>query len=193
MKKIFTLFLFISLLSFYNEAQAQIQNKFSASLQIGYGTGGYEATHSGIGQGKFAFRIDVSYTIISILDAYISYNRAGFSVDAESTKLLDASPDFTASGLGLGLRLHHGPEANVWIPWLRAGLAYQTLKWEVDGDSYSDSGLGFEIATGIAYPVTEQIKIVPALSYTRYTITGANGFDNAVVVLSALIGARYEF
>lgn len=192
MKKLFTLFLFLTSLFSFNMANAQ--SPFSVTLRGGYGIGGYEATHAGLGSGKVALRLGVSYTFMPILDAYIAYSRAGFScVEADGGFCQSADVDFTTSGINVGLRVHHAPDDNIWIPWFRAGLVYQSLKWDRLDQNYNDSGLGFEVATGIAYPVTEQIKIVPSVNYTRFSIEGANGVNNAVVVISGMIGARYEF
>src|SRR5699024_5048701 len=155
MKKILVLILFLPF--FFSVHNAHAQKRLALTLQGGYGTGGYEATHTGINLGKFAFRADLNYLVLPILDAYAAFSYAGFACGEEAGGFCkDARVDFTASGLNVGLRLKHLPNASIWIPWFRAGLAYQMLKWSRLTESYSDAGLGFEIGTGIAYPVTEQ-------------------------------------
>lgn len=196
MKKVFVLFLFVTI--FLTVANLQAQNRFAVSLKIGYGTGAYEAARTGINPGKFAFRAGASYAFLPILDAYAAYSRTGFACGEGGGGFCNEAPvDFTSSNFSTGLRLNRGPGTGVWIPWLRAGLVYGILDISQtagnESFNYSDSGIGFEIGTGIAYPVNERIEIVPAVSYTRYSIEGANGVNNAVVVLMALIGARYEF
>ncbi len=203
MKKLLALLSFILL--FITTANLQAQDRFSVSLLGGYGSGAYEPARSGIGEGELAWRVNVSYAILSILDGYVGYSRTGFKCEAEETIrpgdprpfCVEAPVDFTSSGFNFGLRLNRPDNASVWIPWLRVGLVYKTLDIsqtkESESFNYSDSGLGFEIGTGLAYPVTEHIKIVPAFNYTRYTIEGANGESNPVVVIMGLIGARYSF
>lgn len=192
MKKLLTLLLFLSLLFPVNQARAQ--SRFAVTLQGGYGTGAYEATHTGISTGSFALRANVSYAVLPVLDAYVAYSRNSFTCGPNAGGFCrDEQVNFTSSGFNLGLRLNRGPEASIWVPWLRAGIVYQTLKWDAGINSYSESGLGFEIGAGLAYPLTEQIKIVPSVNYTRYSIKGANGVKNSVVTVSYLIGARYEF
>lgn len=193
MKKLQTLFIVATLLFLVNEAHAQ--NKFAVTLQGGYGTGAYKATYSGLGPGKFAFRINASYTVLPVLDTYISYVRTGFGCNQSSGGFCNKAPDFTSSGFNVGVRLNHPPGANKWIPWLRAGITYQTLKTKVNKVNFSDSnsGIGFEVGAGIAYPVTRNIKIVPSINYSRYSITDKNGNDWPVVVIMGLVGVRYEF
>lgn len=191
MKKLLTSFLFLSLFMTF---QAQAQTGLAVALKGGYGTGAYQPTRVGISLGKFAFRADVSYSFMPILDAYIAYSRTGFACGEDAGGFCnEGAVQFTTSGFNIGLRLNRGPVASVWIPWLRVGLAYKSLEWTQNNQDYSDSGLGFEIGAGLAYPITGRIKIVPAVNYTRYTITGANGDDNPTVVITGLIGARFEF
>ncbi len=180
----------------------QAQNRFSVTLQAGYGTGAYEAAKSGISYGKLALRLNVSYEVLPILDAYAGYSRTGFRCGIEEQLrpgeprpfCAEAPVDFNSSGFNLGLRLNRREDMSVWIPWLRAGLVYKTLEYsQEEGEEYSGSGLGFEIGAGLAYPVTEHIAIVPSINYTRYTIEGANGDSNPVVVIMGLIGASYSF
>ncbi len=203
MKKILSLLPLVLL--FIITSNLQAQDRFAVSLKAGYGTGAYEPTRAGISYGKLALRLNVSYEVLSILDAYIGYSRTGFRCGIKEQVrpgeprpfCFEAPVDFVTSGFNLGLRLNRRPDMSIWLPWLRAGLVYQTLEIsQTEGNesfNYSDSGLGFEVGVGLAYPITENIKIVPAFNYTRYTITGANGVDNPVVVISGLIGARYSF
>lgn len=199
MKKVFSLFLFIT---FITVAGLHAQNRFAVSLKAGYGTGAYEAAGTGLSKGKFALRVGLSYSFLPILDAYVAYSRTGFACGENAGGFCNTAPvDFTTTGYKAGFRINRGPNASIWIPWLRAGLVYGTLEISQSvsrrgtGEpfSYSDSGLGFEIGAGFAFPITEKFKIVPAVNYTRYSITAKDGSGQAVVVITALIGARYEF
>lgn len=191
MKKVFSIFLFLIILIVSTKAQAQ--NRFSVALKLGYGTGAYEATYTGLNPGKLALRIDINYSLLPVLDAYAAYTRTGFKCEEGHGFCHETSVKFTSSGFTVGLRLNRGHHTSIWIPWLKAGLAYRTLEWAQNKQNYRDGGLGFEIGVGFALPATDHIKIVPAINYTRYSVTGANGIDQGVAVLTALIGARYEF
>ncbi len=196
MKKVSLLFLFS--VFFATASVLQAQSRFAVAVKGGYGTGAYEATKTGINPGKFALRVDLSYAVLPILDAYAAFSRTGFACGEEGGGFCNEGiVDFTASGFNAGLRLNRAPGMSEFIPWLRLGLTYGMLDIsQTEGNNsfnHNDSGLGFEVGAGLAYPVTENIKIVPEVNYSRYTITGANGDDNPVVVIMGLIGARYEF
>lgn len=175
----------------------QAQDNFSITAYGGVSWGAYELSHAGLGQAKAAFRINVSYTIIPVLDAYVGYNRASFSCEGEEAFCQGEPVDFTGAGLNVGLRVHRRADMPMYIPWLRAGLVYQTMNISQGGDTpvdyATDAGLGFEVGAGFTIPVSDHIRIVPSFNYMRYTVTNSANDESTVVVLSGLAGIKYSF
>jgi opacity protein-like surface antigen len=93
--------------------------------------------------------------------------------------------DVMDQGFNAGVRVAI-PTALIPIdPYIKAGLVYNTLGYEFDGDDDdfvdSDNSLGFEVGAGMGIGLGPRISFTPQVTYTRYE-PRYNGETNDFVV-----------
>jgi opacity protein-like surface antigen len=108
------------------------------------------------------------YNFTPMIGVYAGYQFASFSTDDEEVGE-DEDVNLNDRGFNAGLRASLSPLAG-FSPWVKGGLVYNELEFEVDGESVtSDSKLGFEVGGGLAFPLGPRISVTPGVTYTMYS------------------------
>lgn len=141
----------------------------------------------------------VNYRFLPHLAVYAGWDWRRFSTDlAGGTSFVGSETDIEETGYVLGLRFEH-PLGGPGLPWLMvkggATLAHLEIE-DGDGDSLADTGhgVGWEAGVGLAVPVREQIRVVPALrfrSLARELQIGGVTRDARLRFLSVEVGVRW--
>lgn len=133
--------------------------------------------------------VSATYHINPLLGIYGGYAYSRFSVEAGETDMVDR-------GFNAGVRVAIPTPLIPIDPYVRAGLVYNTVGYELDIDEmhfdhYSDRSVGFEVGAGIGIGLGPKLSFTPQLTYTRYAPRyddGDAGFD--VEHLRADVGLR---
>lgn len=163
--------------AFTAPAQAQIPNFTPFSVEVRGGlafpTGDFgqsdeedgESIESGITVGANA-----TYHFMPLLGVYAGYTYNRFGVEGVDEL------DVIDKGFSAGLRVAVPTPLIPIDPYAKAGLVYNTLGFEFDGDDGDDEGfldsdnsLGFEIGAGVGIGLGPKLSFTPQVTYTRYT------------------------
>jgi opacity protein-like surface antigen len=109
---------------------------------------------------------NVTFHFTPLLGIYAGYTHNRFGVEGlDELDVLD-------QGFNAGVRVAI-PTAMIPIdPYIKAGLVYNTLSYEFDGDGSefvdSDNSLGFEVGAGLGIGLGPRLSFTPQVTYTRY-------------------------
>jgi opacity protein-like surface antigen len=113
--------------------------------------------------------LTAQYNFTPMIGVYGGYSFTSFGADEEEVGE-DEDVNINDRGFNAGLRASFAPMAAGLSPWIKGGLVYNELEFEVDGESLtSDSKLGFEVGGGLAFPLGPRISITPGVTYTAYS------------------------
>lgn len=150
-------------------------------LRAGAAVGNYSETDAGLDivpGPTFGGSLELWPT--ETLAAYVGLNRSSFGCEEALCTGRDVS--LTSQGVVVGGRWSPG------LPWVRAGLALQTLDiMATNEDDSSDPGLGVELAAGLDIPVWDALRIRPGLTYLRHATSTDRG-DGHVGLFALEIG-----
>lgn len=101
-----------------------------------------------------------------LLGIYGGFSYSRFSVEAGETDMVDR-------GFSAGARVAIPTPLTPIDPYLKAGLVYNALGYELeidemDLDYYSGHSLGFEVGAGIGIALGPRLSLTPQLTWTRY-------------------------
>jgi len=154
-------------------------------LSGGGAVGNYTETGAGLDLvpgPAFGARVELWAT--PTLAGYAGVTRATFGCEEGICTGRDLS--LTSQGLVAGAQWSPG------IPWVRTGLALQTLAIrDADVDESFDPGLGFELAAGADVPLWGRFRVRPALQWLRHDASTDLG-DGHVSLLSLQLGVAME-
>jgi opacity protein-like surface antigen len=142
---------------------------------------------------------NAAYFVTPVIGIYAGYSYSRFGIKDADWEVEEADLDFgfdvTDSGIGLGA-IVNVPGVPSLAPWIRGGLVYHKLGFEVSGSGGSasvkgDAALGFEVGGGLAIPVAPRISITPGVGYRQFRprFDGETA-DEAVTDLTFDIGVR---
>ncbi|HEX8362059.1 MAG TPA: outer membrane beta-barrel protein [Longimicrobium sp.] len=109
---------------------------------------------------------NATFHFMPMLGIYAGYTRNQFGV--EGLDELDVIDEGFSGGLRVAI-----PTPLIPIdPYFKAGVVYNTLSFEFDGDDAefvdSDRSLGFEVGAGIGIGLGPKLSFTPQVTYTRY-------------------------
>lgn len=168
------------LLATLGPANASAQ-RFGVELRAGASVGSYTETGAGL-------EILPSPSFAVVLEARLTESLAGYAGVTRSTFRCeegfcsDRDVSLTSQGLILGGRWWRG------LPWVRAGLALQSLRLSTDTQAEtSEPGIGWDLAGGVEIPVGRRVRIRPGLTYLRHQAATEQG-EGHVAVLALEVG-----
>lgn len=136
--------------------------------------------------------IGAAATLLPGFGVYGNYTQTRFGGGWFTDDVSDATDSGFAAGLTASL-----PGTQGLAPWVGAGLLFHRLEVRGTRDGVSQD-LGFEVGAGIAVPLTQQLRLSPAVSYRQYgaTIPAVGGLlarDLNVQYLTLGVGLNYSF
>ena len=153
-------------------AHAQLPNFTPFSLEVRGGlvfpTGDFGESEDDVGsiESGYTWGANATYHFIPLVGIYGGYTRNQF--DVEGLEELDVIDE----GFSAGVRLAVPTPLIPIDPYVKAGLVYNTLSFEFDGDDEefidSDRSLGFEVGAGVGIGLGPKLSVTPAVTYTRY-------------------------
>jgi opacity protein-like surface antigen len=163
----------VAAVAFVAPAHAQLPNFTPFSLEVRGGivfpTGDFgesgEADVADVEDG-ITYGVNATYHFIPLVGIYAGYTRSQFDVEGiEELNVID-------QGVSAGVRLAIPTPLIPIDPYVKAGLVYNTLSFEFDGDDEgfvdSDNSLGFEVGAGIGLGLGPKLSITPQVTYTSY-------------------------
>lgn len=158
--------------------------RVAVELSGGGAVGNYTETGAGLDLvpgPAFGARVELWAT--PTLAGYAGFTRATFGCEEGICTGRDLS--LTSQGLVAGAHWSPG------IPWVRAGLAVQTLTIrDPQVDESFDPGLGFEAAAGVDLPLWGRFRVRPAVLWLRHASTELG--EGHVSLLSLQLGVATE-
>ena len=154
-------------------AHAQLPNFTPFSLEVRGGivfpTGEFgESGEEDVGdvEDGITYGANATYHFIPLVGIYAGYTRSQFGVEGlEELDVID-------QGFSAGVRLAVPTPLIPIDPYVKAGLVYNSLSFEFDGDGddfiESDNSLGFEVGAGLGIGLGPKLSITPQVTYTRY-------------------------
>lgn len=158
-----------------------VAQRFGLEVRGGAAVGSYTATAAGLDMlPALSFGAALETRISGPISAYLAFTRSSFGCEEGFCAARDVS--LTSQGLVVGARWRPG------LPWLRAGLALQSLRLTADDqEEKSDLGVGWDLAGGLEIPVTGRSSLRPGLTYVRHAATTDQG-DGHVALLALELG-----
>jgi opacity protein-like surface antigen len=156
-------------------------DKFRAGLEAGYFAPNDEDFTSIYGSGGFAFGINCGYCIINNVELYTAldfYSAEGKTTISEQTVNLNLT-NLRAGGFYIFCLGDFKPKVG-------AGLSITFAKEDNPWGGFNDNGLGWYIAAGVEYPLTEKLIAGVEFVYNDVKIAGDFGDEN-VGGISALM------
>lgn len=158
--------------AFAAPVHAQIPNFTPFSLEVRGGlaipTGDLAETEDDVGsvQTGYTFGANATFHFMPLLGVYAGYTRNQFGVEGlEELEVID-------QGFNAGVRVAVPTPLIPIDPYFKAGLVYNTLSFEFDGDGdefvESDNSLGFEVGAGIGLGLGPKLSVTPQVTYTSY-------------------------
>lgn len=170
----------VALLTALVPAAASAQ-QLAVELRAGASVGNYTETAAGLEllpAPSFAVVLETGLT--GSLSGYAGFTRSTFG--CEEGFCADRDVSLTSQGLILGGRWDGG------LPWVRAGLAVQSLRLSAEAQAEtSDPGVGWDLAAGVTLPVGRRLRLRPGLTYLRHEAATGQG-DGHVAVLALEVG-----
>jgi len=122
----------------------------------------------------FAFGANIAWHFTPMFGVYGGYSQAAFGTGDDSS----------VRSQGFDLGAHVDLPSPMLAPWLRGGLVFKEMHASRGAASLtSDTGTGFEVGGGIAFPIADMISLTPGLRYTSFPVTyqefGVDQGDNA--------------
>lgn len=163
-----------------------VAQRFGLEVRGGAAVGGYTATAAGLDVlPALAFGAVLETRVSGPFSAYLGFTRSSFG--CEEGFCADRDVSLTSQGLVAGARWGPG------LPWLRAGLAFQSLRLTADDqEETSDVGVGWDLAGGLEIPVTDRFRLRPGLTYLRHAAATDQG-DGHVALLALELGVAVRF
>ena len=157
--------------AFAAPAHAQLPNFTPFSLEVRGGLafprGELRETEDDVGSVEtgYTYGANATYHFMPLVGVYVGYTRNQFGVEG-----LDEL-DVIDQGFSAGVRLAVPTPLIPIDPYVKAGLVYNTLSFEFDGDAEfieSDNSLGFEVGAGVGVGLGPKLSFTPQVTYTRY-------------------------
>lgn len=161
----YTLTLLLSIITFSLSAQ---EPKFSFEFNTGasYATRTLGGSDLNIGGG---FEGIFQYKIMPHIDVLAGWGWNKFSAD---NSFAGSDIDFEETGYIFGLQFQHPLMTGDIDYFIRANGLYNHLELEnTDGDIIEDTGhgLGWQLAGGLALPITEKFTLTPGIKFNALT------------------------
>lgn len=155
--------------------------RFALELRGGAAVGSYTATAAALDVLPApSFGAVLEARLSGPFSAYLGFTRSSFGCEEGFCAARDVS--LTSQGLVAGARWDPG------LPWLRAGLAFQSLRLTADDqEETSDLGIGWDLAGGIEIPVARRFRLRPGLTYRRHAAATDQG-DGEVALIALELG-----
>lgn len=160
--------------------------RFGLEVRGGAAVGSYTATAAGLDvlPGP-SFGAALETRVSGPFSAYLGFSRSSFGCEEGFCAERDVS--LTSQGLVAGVRWGPG------LPWLRAGLAVQSLRLTAAAqEETSDVGVGWDLAGGLEIRVTDRFRLRPGLTYLRHAAATDQG-DGHVALLALELGVAVRF
>jgi opacity protein-like surface antigen len=173
MKKSIAAFLpLVAAAAFAAPVHAQLPNATPFSFEVRGGfaipTGDFGESADDVGSVESGLTLGANATFhfTPLLGIYAGYTRNTFGVEG-----LDEL-DVIDEGFDAGLRVAIPTPLIPIDPYIKAGLVYNSLRYEFDGSGEefvdSDRSLGFEVGAGIGIGLGPKLSFTPQVTYSRY-------------------------
>jgi opacity protein-like surface antigen len=200
MKKTTTALLsLVAAAAFAAPAHAQLPNFTPFSFEVRGGLafpmgdfGEGEGDEAGAVESGWTVGANATYHFIPLVGIYggYTYNRFGVE-DFDDVDVVD-------QGISAGVRLAVPTPLIPIDPYVKAGLVYNSIGFEFDGDEGededfldSDNSLGFEVGAGVGIGLGPKLSFTPQVTYTRYEPQyDGEGVDANVEHLRVDVGLR---
>lgn len=183
--------------AFAAPAQAQLPNVTPFAFEVRGGlvfpTGDFgdpDAEDVGSIESGTTLGANVTFHFMPMLGIYAGYTRNQFGVEGlEELDVID-------QGFSGGLRFAVPTPLLPIDPYVKAGLVYNQLSFEFDGDDEefidSDRSLGFEVGAGVGIGLGPKLSFTPQVTYTSYApkYDGENDDDFKVQHIRLDVGLR---
>lgn len=153
----------------------------AVELRAGAAVGNYSETAAGLEWAPGpSLGLEAQLALTPVVDVYAGFTRSSFGCEAGFCT--EQAATLTAQGVTAGARWAGG------LPWIRAGLAWQSLDLDaVAGSGSGDAGLGFDLGAGIEVGLGRTFLIRPGLTYRRVGTT-LDADDGHVATFALEIG-----
>lgn len=130
-------------------------------------------------EGGQAGEVSATWHAWPLIGIYGAYQSNRFAWD-------DTGGHATDEGFAAGVRISLPPLLVPIDPWIRGGVVVHQLKAETRA---VESGVGYELGAGLAFPLARGITLTPGVLWTRYR----NGDLLRIRHLRADVGLRMRF
>lgn len=153
----------------------------SVELRGGAAIGNYSESGAGLEWApEPSFAAEAQLGVRPDLSLYGGFTRSTFGCDEGFCTGLDAT--LTAQGITVGGRWTPG------LPWVRAGLAWQSLDLDAtSGGASGGMGFGFDVGAGVDLGLGRLFRLRPGLSYRRVG-SSLDGEDGHFALLALELG-----
>lgn len=162
MKKLLLTIVALTLLTSFNQPQAQ--DKWSLEFRLGANYATQDIADADLGLG-FGGELTIAYRFMPHLAAYAGWSYNNFAVDQS---FAGSDANFEETGYTFGFQFIH-PIGESGIKYLaRIGGTYNHIEIENnDGDIIIDSGhgLGWQAEAGLVIPLSEKFSLMPSVRY----------------------------
>lgn len=162
MKKLLLTIVALTLLTVFNQSQAQ--DKWSLELRPGVNYATQDIADANLELG-FGTELTIAYRFMPHLAAYAGWSYNNFAVD-QSFAGPDAS--FEETGYTFGFQFIHPIGESTLSYIVRVGGTYNHIEIENnDGDIIIDSGhgLGWQAEAGLMIPLSDKFSLLPSVRY----------------------------
>lgn len=158
--------------AFAAPVQAQLPNVTPFSFEVRGGlvfpSGDFGESEDDVGsiESGTTLGANVTFHFMPMLGIYAGYTRNQFGVEG-----LDEL-DVIDQGFNAGVRIAVPTPLIPIDPYVKAGLVFNELSFEFDGDDEefidSDRSVGFEIGAGVGIGLGPKLSFTPQVTYTSY-------------------------
>lgn len=162
MKKLLLTIVALTLLTSFNQPQAQ--DKWSLEFRPGVNYATQDIADADLGLG-FGGELTIAYRFMPHLAAYAGWSYNNFAVDQS---FAGSDANFEETGYTFGFQFIHPIDESSLSYLVRIGGTYNHIEIENnDGDIIIDSGhgLGWQAEAGLVIPLSDKFSLLPSVRY----------------------------